>query len=479
MKTNYISNELLKRCLDTAIMDEKKILTKILNLKGRNYTNESLVVEISKLGSNNPVYDLFRGEGTSYIDILIDMCEKLKIDDVPSYYFEVNSFDKKDSLTISEEEAFKKNNDLISQLENKILTNLLQNYYNNLEESKKLAFDERLATIFSDNKQSLKILSGSAGILALGNLGGFATYTFLTSALSTLSFGTLGFGAYLSATYITSLLLGPIGWTALAGMAIFNMLGPSDSDNEKLLKSIIQIITIKQRLYFDQILISIENEINSIELTSFDKIYRYCKNLSPDKTDPNIMYFIDYGKMHKAFMYHFFEKHIKTFDNTKALTIIDWGCDQGLSTLALLDYIREKQIDLQIDSIYLIDADTTKLKLAKIYISSLVNKNVSLYLITKSIDKVLDSDLKLQHENNLNIFTNYQNLKHINIDTFPLPSNGGFYLSIDKENCEVVENFFNEYHLIFGTDLQLLSLEASSIGKYKFNEIFFRLHSKG
>ena len=159
MKTNYISNELLKRCLDTAIMDEKKILTKILNLKGRNYTNESLVVEISKLGSNNPVYDLFRGEGTSYIDILIDMCEKLKIDDVPSYYFEVNSFDKKDSLTISEEEAFKKNNDLISQLENKILTNLLQNYYNNLEESKKLAFDERLATIFSGNNKSLKIIS--------------------------------------------------------------------------------------------------------------------------------------------------------------------------------------------------------------------------------------------------------------------------------------------------------------------------------
>ena len=41
-----------------------------------------------------------------------------------------------------------------------------------------------------------------------------------------------------------------------------------------------------------------------------------------------------------------------------------------------------------------------------------------------------------------------------------------------KENCEVVENFFNECHLIFGTDLQLLSLEASSIGKYKFNVCF-------
>lgn len=62
-------------------------------------------------------------------------------------------------------------------------------------------FNEHLSeTVLKFNSSSIGTITGTAGLMALANLGGFATYTFLTSMMSALSFGTLGFGAYTAAT---------------------------------------------------------------------------------------------------------------------------------------------------------------------------------------------------------------------------------------------------------------------------------------
>lgn len=62
----------------------------------------------------------------------------------------------------------------------------------------------------------------------VGNLGGFATYTLVSTVLGTLSFGMLGFGAYTFASSLLSVVLGPAGWLSLAAYGIFK-LGSADA----------------------------------------------------------------------------------------------------------------------------------------------------------------------------------------------------------------------------------------------------------
>ena len=65
----------------------------------------------------------------------------------------------------------------------------------------KKIFDTRVQEVANQfGVSSTKGLAGGAGLLVLGNLGGFAAYTLMTSVLSTLSFGALGFGAYTAAS---------------------------------------------------------------------------------------------------------------------------------------------------------------------------------------------------------------------------------------------------------------------------------------
>ncbi|MCP4459977.1 MAG: hypothetical protein GY816_18435, partial [Cytophagales bacterium] len=90
-------------------------------------------------------------------------------------------------------------------------------------------------------------LTGAAGIMILANLGGFATYTFLTSMMSVLSMGTLGFGAYTAATSLLSIIIGPVGWAGLGMFAIFSLGKPKMS---KLMPIVATIGAIRQRVKY-------------------------------------------------------------------------------------------------------------------------------------------------------------------------------------------------------------------------------------
>jgi hypothetical protein len=107
-------------------------------------------------------------------------------------------------------------------------------------------FDDHLSKTLSQyDTSNLGAITGTAGLMALANLGGFATYTFLTSAMSTLSFGTLGFGAYTAATSFLSILIGPVGWASLGLWTIFTLGKPDDS---KLVLIVAMIGLIRQRV---------------------------------------------------------------------------------------------------------------------------------------------------------------------------------------------------------------------------------------
>ena len=88
---------------------------------------------------------------------------------------------------------------------------------------------------------SLGGITGTAGLMALANLGEFATYTFFTSAMNTLSLGTLSFGAYTAATSFLSIVIGPVGWASLGLWTIFK-LGKPDASTLVLIVATIGLI---------------------------------------------------------------------------------------------------------------------------------------------------------------------------------------------------------------------------------------------
>ena len=264
MPKNFISNKELRKLLEQATEEEKLALTKLIKEKKKSaYSAKKLQIKICELGGLDFV-NYIREGGTGYLDILDGLLDKLDIEGFQEYD-EIEKFDRivspYNSLSIplinfdspleyKKSEAKKLGLDYAEKVEEKIILKLLEDAYENMSQEKRKNFDEQIslaATKFgsSNNKE---LLTGTAGLLALGNLGGFATYTFLTSLMSTVSFGTLGFGAYTAATSLLSVLLGPVGW---AGLGVFAAYSYSSPEYKKLIPIVATIGAIRQRVKYE------------------------------------------------------------------------------------------------------------------------------------------------------------------------------------------------------------------------------------
>jgi uncharacterized protein YaaW (UPF0174 family) len=67
----------------------------------------------------------------------------------------------------------------------------------------------------------------------------------MSSVLSTISLGTLGFGAYTAASSALSLVLGPVGWIALGAAGIYAFGKP---ELGKTIPLVATVAMIRQRL---------------------------------------------------------------------------------------------------------------------------------------------------------------------------------------------------------------------------------------
>lgn len=248
MPSKFISNGALREVLKQATDDERLSLTKILDSdRSEPYSYIKLQEEICDQGGHS-VVSFFRGQGTGYLDIVDDVADELKIRNIPSYMFEVKYFDEIENLRFSKEEARKKGEEYALKTEEKIILKLLEMVYEQLDETKKEEFDRQINKVAQKFDSNItKGLSGTAGLMTLGNLGGFATYTFLTTSLSTISMGTLGFGAYTAATSLLSVVLGPIGWAGLGIAGVFALGRPSYA---KLMPIVAIVGAIRQRIKY-------------------------------------------------------------------------------------------------------------------------------------------------------------------------------------------------------------------------------------
>jgi len=254
MPSKFLSNRALRELLAEATPDERMRLTKILDEDQKvPFSSEKIQEEICVAGGHS-VVNVLRGQGTGYLDILDDVASKLEIQGRMPYYggdggnslFEI---DQVDQLKVPEAEGLKRGLDYAAMVEEKIILKVLEMAYANMSAEERKEFDRQVADVAKDFDADYSgKLAGASGLVILGNLGGFATYTFLTTTMSAVSFGTLSFGAYTTATTWMSYFLGPPGWAAIGAFGLFALGKPK---MKKLIPLVAGVGTIRQRIKYE------------------------------------------------------------------------------------------------------------------------------------------------------------------------------------------------------------------------------------
>lgn len=215
-------------------MSSKNINTRIVTLIKNANDNERSTL-LSSIGnrrdkatlSPEQIFDeLFRSE---YLDSLKLVAKKLEI----SFQENKNWNDMKN----------------VVELEDDVLRKTLKLSYENMSKDERAEFDVKVREIASQQGISSQNIIGAAGLMTVANLGGFSTYMLMSSFLSVISFGTLGFGAYTAASSLLSTIIGPVGWAALGIYAVYKWTRP---DFKKLIPAVITVAMISKRLEYEK-----------------------------------------------------------------------------------------------------------------------------------------------------------------------------------------------------------------------------------
>lgn len=213
------------------------------------------------------------------------------------------------------------------------------------------------------------------------------------------------------------------------------------------------------------------SHIHSIQNPSFEKIRRYCNNLVDDnQADEMQAYFAENGKMHKALMYDALEQFLEKLDG-ETITLIDWGCGQGIGSMLVLDYIREKQLDIEIQQVMLVDNDVDYLSRAMLHVDVLKKNDIDIEAIDVSHTKHIEKLNKTQNHLTLNLFVNdTMPLEYENID-FDIFENA-YFMCLSHERDEVIEDFVENVSDSIEID-EIISDRKTKVGKFmKYEKIF-------
>lgn len=127
-------------------------------------------------------------------------------------------------------------------------------------------------------------------------------------------------------------------------------------------------------------------------------------------------YIFTFGKMHQAKLNCAFQT-IKDFieiDNQK-MSIIDYGCGQGIGSIVLIDYLTSLKVNFSISNVKLIEPSEIALQKAQNYIRSCIDIN-NIEVINNNINKIKSDDLKTDDKNvTFHIFSNILDVEEVDI----------------------------------------------------------------
>lgn len=213
--------------------------------------------------------------------------------------------------------------------------------------------------------------------------------------------------------------------------------------------------------------------IQSIQNPSFEKIRRYCNNLvDENEADEMQEYLAENGKMHKALMYDALEQFLEKLDG-ETITLIDWGCGQGIGSMLVLDYIKEKQLDIKVPQVILIDEDSKALSRAMAQVEALAFGEIDIKAFNSNDSDILDTLKLIKNDTTLNLVVNdVMPIDTLEID-FDLLKNA-YFMCISNEDKEFVDEIYDDITLC--NDCQDVSIRDDNIGKFQRFERILKIY---
>jgi len=211
--------------------------------------------------------------------------------------------------------------------------------------------------------------------------------------------------------------------------------------------------------------------IHSIENIKFEKIRKYCENLSKsNEADEMQKQLGKTGKMYKALIYSSLEVFIE-YLNGETITLCDWGCSQGIASMLVLDYIKEKQLDIKVSDVILIDDDTKSLSRAMVQVEALAQDDIKFTPIKSDDNSISDTIKSIKNNKVINLFANDKiptNFWTINHDIF----HDSYLLCVSNENKEFVNEVYETINIFL--HVQDVSIRDGNIGRFDKYERIFR-----
>ena len=117
-------------------------------------------------------------------------------------------------------------------------------------------------------------------------------------------------------------------------------------------------------------------------------------------------YMKSYGLMHKAKLLAAFSHFPFIEIKDKSIDIYDWSCGQGLASMVLLEYLREKNVILKIDRVTLIEPSEIALKRASLHVKHF-DSEVRIRTVQKDMDSLEIADVSgIDGSIKLHLFSN-------------------------------------------------------------------------
>lgn len=114
-------------------------------------------------------------------------------------------------------------------------------------------------------------------------------------------------------------------------------------------------------------------------------------------------YLYSYGPMHQSKMNMALEKLPRIAEIVKdGFSVVDWGCGQGLATVCLLDFLREKKIDALPESTVLVEPSELAIENARLHVELCGVENVR--LVPKLLDDVMAQDVETDSAATIHLF---------------------------------------------------------------------------
>jgi ribosomal protein RSM22 (predicted rRNA methylase) len=179
-------------------------------------------------------------------------------------------------------------------------------------------------------------------------------------------------------------------------------------------------------------------------------------------------YLNSYGPMHYQKVYHALAELPEHIFAKNAL-VYDWGCGQGIASLALLDYMTECGIKRKINSVTLIEPSEIALKRAALHIKKL-DGITDITTVHKDMDSLTGEDLINRHDDvKFHLLSNI-----IDVDYFSLAQ----LIALIKETFSGVNYFICASPYIDELKLSRMNSFCDAFAAHQNFEMFSRVNNK-